>query len=157
MTLHGYFEAPHIPLRPFLTSERVSLHRPGCALTCSTYILHCSISSEPPDPIMAPKWPFWALLGSYWGPPTAPLTPKTVPMHHWGCALTCSTCSTLFRQSGATTPPFGYKMTIWAIWDPFGVLLIHKLKPFWKVAFYFCFRTSSSYFQMSPLCAVGCL
>ena len=92
------FLGPHIPRRPFLTCETVSLHRPGCALTCYTYILHCSISSQPPDPIMAPKWPFWAiwgpfgvLLGSYWGPPTAPLIPETVPIHHWGCALTCST------------------------------------------------------------------
>ena len=88
------FLGPHIPRRPFLTCETVSLHRPGCALTCFTYILHCSISSDHQTRLWHQNGhfkPFGTILGSYWGPPTAPLTPETVPMHHWGCALTCST------------------------------------------------------------------
>ena len=122
---------PHIPRRPFLTCEMVSLHCPGCALTCSTYILHCSISSQPPDPIMAPKWPFWTIWGPFgilFGPPSgsaaAPLTPETVPMHHLGCALTCSTyiphCSASPEPQHPLMAP---KLQFWAIWGPFGVLL----------------------------------
>ena len=34
---------------------------------------------------------FGALLGSYWGPQMALLTPEAVPMHHWRFTLTCST------------------------------------------------------------------
>merc|ERR1712214_131705 len=48
----GPIGAPH---KPPLTRETVPLHCPGCALTCSTFIPHCSTSSEPTDPVMAPK------------------------------------------------------------------------------------------------------
>merc|ERR1711952_471241 len=55
--------------------------------------------------------PFGALLGSYWGPPTAPLTRETVPMHHRGCALTCSTlvplCSTSLETPDLLMAPNG--------------------------------------------------
>ena len=117
-----------LPRQPFLTCETVSLHRPGCALTCFTYILHCSISSEPPDPIMAPKWPFWAI----WGPFGVLLgSPNGTPDPRNGSNASLGMCpdlfhlySTLFRQSGATTPPYGYKMTILGhlgpFWGPFG-------------------------------------
>ena len=110
------FLGPHIPRRPFLTCETVSLHRPGCALTCSTYILHCSISSQPPDPIMAPKWPFWAIWGPFGvllEPPNGTPDPRNVSNASLGmCPDLFHLYSTLFRQSGATTPPYGYKMTI---------------------------------------------
>ena len=65
----GARELPKDPKRPFwaflefywappwapLTREKVPLHCPGCAPTCSTFIPHCSASSEPPDPLMATK------------------------------------------------------------------------------------------------------
>ena len=68
---------------------------------CPDLFHPCSTRLEPPDPIMAQKghiWPF----GPFWGPSGTPgwpsLTRETVPMHHRGCALTCSTpvphCST---------------------------------------------------------------
>ena len=93
------------PRWPSLTRKTVPMHHRGCALTCSTLVPHCSISLEPPYLLMAQKgcfWPFWTL----WGPSGAPgwfsLTRKTVPMHHRGCALTCSTlvphCSTSLRS-----------------------------------------------------------
>ena len=117
------FLGPHIPRRPFLTCETVSLHRPGCALTCSTYILHCSISSQPPDPIMAPKWPFWAIWGPFGvllGPPNGTPDPRNGSNASLGmCPDLFHLYSTLFRQSGATTPPYGYKMTILGHLGPF--------------------------------------
>ena len=57
------------PPKAPLTRETVPLNRPRCALTCSTYIPHCSASLEPPDLLMAQKgcfWPFWILLGALW-------------------------------------------------------------------------------------------
>ena len=67
MTILGHlgpFWSPFgAPIAP-LTRETVPLHCPGCALTCSTFTLHCSASLEPPDPLMAPKLPFLAV----WGP-----------------------------------------------------------------------------------------
>ena len=54
-----------------LTIETVPLHRPGCALTCSTFIPHCSASAEPQHPLMAPKLSFLAI----WGPFGAPIGP----------------------------------------------------------------------------------
>ena len=54
-----------------LTIETVPLHRPGCALTCSTFIPHWSASAEPQHPLMAPKLSFLAI----WGPFGAPIGP----------------------------------------------------------------------------------
>ena len=51
--------------------ETVPLHRPRCALTCSTFIPHCSASAEPQHPLMAPKLSFLAI----WGPFGAPIGP----------------------------------------------------------------------------------
>ena len=117
-----------LPRQPFLTCETVSLHRPGCALTCFTYILHCSISSEPPDPIMAPKWPFWAIWGPFGvllGPPNGTPDPRNGSNASLGmCPDLFHLYSTLFRQSGATTPPYGTKITILGhlgpFWGPIG-------------------------------------
>ena len=83
------------PVWPSLTRETVPMHHQGYALTCSILVPHCTTSYEPPDPLMAQKgrfWPFWTL----WGPSGTPRwpspAPKTVPIHYWGCALTCSPC-----------------------------------------------------------------
>ena len=59
------------PPKAPLTRETVPLNRPGCALTCYTYIPHCSACPEPQHPLMAPKLQFWAI----WGPFGAPIGP----------------------------------------------------------------------------------
>ena len=126
-----------LPRQPFLTCETVSLHRPGCALTCSTYILHCSISSQPPDPIMAPKWPetvphhpLWLQndhfgpFGTLLGPQKPPLTRETIPLHCPGCALTCSTlvsyCSTSSETPVQLMAPNGDFGRFWTLYSQFG-------------------------------------
>ena len=111
------------PPKAPLTRETVPLNRPGCALTCSTYIPHCSASPEPQHPLMAPKLQFWAI----WGPSGVLLgPPKGTPDPRNGSNASLGMCpdlfhlySTLFRQSGATTPPYGYKMTILGHLGPF--------------------------------------
>ena len=134
------FLGPHIPRQPFLTCETVSMHRPGCALTCFTFILHCSISPEPPDPIMAPKCPFWAIWGPFgvlMGPPNGTPDPRNGSNASLGmCPDLFHLYSTLFRQSGATTPPYGYKMTILGhlgpFWGPFGAPIGPQKGPNWS-------------------------
>ena len=44
-----------------VTSELIPMQRPKYGRTCSILVPHSSPSLEPPDPLMAPKWPFWAL------------------------------------------------------------------------------------------------
>ena len=68
----GPIGAPH---KPPLTRETVPLHCPGCALTCSTFIPHCSASSEPPDPLMAQKRTILGHLGPFWDSLRAPQQP----------------------------------------------------------------------------------
>ena len=46
--------------------------------------------------------PFGAFLGFFKGPPTARLTRETVPVHHPGCALTCSTLVSCCSTSSGT-------------------------------------------------------
>ena len=70
-----------------------------------------------------PKRPFWTL----WGPSGTPIWPslnrKTVPIHHWGCALTCSTlvplCSTSLEPPD---PLMAKKGRFWQFWTLFGAL-----------------------------------
>ena len=77
----------------------------------------------PPDPIMAPQWPFWAILGPFGvllGPPNGTPDPRNGSNASLGmCPDLFHLYSTLFRQSGATTPPYGYKMTILGHLGPF--------------------------------------
>ena len=68
-----------------------------------------------------PKRPFWTL----WGPSGTPIWPslnrKTVPIHHWGCALTCSTLVPLCSTS--LEPPdslMAQKGRFWPFWTLFG-------------------------------------
>ena len=94
------------PRKAPLTIETVPLHRPGCALTCSTYIPHCSASAEPQHSLMAPKLSFWAIWGPFGvllGPPIGPLSRETVPLHCPGCALTGSTF--VPHYSASSEPP----------------------------------------------------
>ena len=73
-----------------------------------------------------PKRPFWTL----WGPSGTPIWPslnrKTVPIHHWGCALTCSTlvplCSTSLEPPD---PLMAEKGRFWLFWTLFGSPLAH--------------------------------
>ena len=46
--------------------------------------------------------PFGAFLGFFKGPPTARLTREMVPVHHPGCALTCSTLVSCCSTSSGT-------------------------------------------------------
>ena len=69
------------------------------------------------------KQPFRAICGSGGsrGPPRAPLIPETVPMHHRGCALTCSTLVPLCSTS--LEPPdslMAQKGRFWPFWTLFG-------------------------------------
>ena len=56
-------------------------------------------------------WPFGILLGPSVTPRWPSLTRETVPMHHWGCALTCSTlvshCSTSSETQDLLMAPNG--------------------------------------------------
>ena len=117
--LGSYWGPPKAPL----TRETVPLNRPGCALTCSTYIPHCSASPEPQHPLMAPKLQFWAIWGPFGillGPPNGTPDPRNGSNASLGmCPDLFHLYSTLFRQSGATTPPYGYKMTILGHLGPF--------------------------------------
>ena len=112
------------PPKALLTRETVPLNRPRCALTCSTYIPHCSASAEPQHSLMAPKLSFWAIWGPFGvllGPPIGP------PDQRNGSIALPRMCpdlfhlySTLFCQFGATRPAYGSKMTI-----------LGRLGPFW--------------------------
>ena len=125
----SYLGPPKAPLTP----ETVPMHHRGCALTCSTLVPLCSTSLEPPDPLMAQKgrfWPFWTL----WGPSGTPIWPsltrKTVPIHHWGCAVTCSTlvplCSTSLEP---LDPLMAEKGRFWLFWTLFGSPLAYPHGP----------------------------
>ena len=115
------------PRWPSLAPKTIPIHYWGCALTCSTLVSLCSISLEPPDPLMAQKGrfgPFWTL----WGPSGTPIWPslnrKTVPIHHWGCALTCSTlvplCSTSLEPPDPLMAQKGRFWQFWTLWGPSG-------------------------------------
>ena len=112
-----------LPRQPFLTCETVSLHRPRCALTCFTYILHCSISSQPPDPIMAPKWPFWAIWGPFGvllGPPNGTPDPRN------GSNASLGMCPYLLHLFHTVPPVRSHNTPLWLQNDhfgPFGTLL----------------------------------
>ena len=72
-----------------------------------------------------PKKAVFDRFGLFWGPSGTPrwpsLTPKTVPMHHRGCALTCSTlvphCSTSLEPPA---PLMAQKGRFWPFWTLFG-------------------------------------
>ena len=130
----GSFWGPSgTPRWPSLAPKTIPIHYWGCALTCSTLVSLCSISLEPPDPLMAQKGrfgPFWTL----WGPSGTPIWPslnrKTVPIHHWGCALTCSTlvplCSTSLEPPD---PLMAKKGRFWLFWTLLGGPLAHPYGP----------------------------
>ena len=115
----SYWGPPTAPL----TRETFPMHHWGCALTCSTYIPHCSASPEPQHPLMAPKLQFWAIWGPFGvllGPPNSTPDPRNSSNSSLGmCPDLFHLYSTLFCQSGATTPPYGYKMTILGHLGPF--------------------------------------
>ena len=73
----------------------------------------------PKDP-KRPFWAFWSSIGPPMGPPDQRKGSIALP---WMCPDLFHLYSTLFRQFGATRPPYGYKMTILGIWGPFCVLL----------------------------------
>ena len=113
------FLGPHIPRRPFLTCETVSLHRPGCALTCSTLVSLCSTSLEPPDPLMLPKRLFLAILdalGALWHTHMALPDPQNCSnASPWMCPDFFHPYSKLFRQFGATRSAYGWKRPFLAV------------------------------------------
>ena len=67
-------------------------------------------------------------FGPFWGPSGAPgwfsLTRKTVPMHHRGCALPCSTlvplCSTSLEPPDPLMAQKGRFWQFWTLWGPSG-------------------------------------
>ena len=73
------------------------------------------------------KRPFLAVLDPVWQPSGTPrwpsLTRKTVPIHHWGCAVTCSTlvslCSTSLEPPDPLMLP---KRPFLAVLDALGAL-----------------------------------
>ena len=90
------------PRKAPLTIETAPLHRPGCALTCSTYIPHCSASAEPQHSLMAPKLSFWAIWGPFGvllGPPIGPPEQRngSIALPRI-CPDLFHLCSTLFCQ-----------------------------------------------------------
>merc|ERR1712143_69587 len=62
---------------PLLIREMVSMHRPGHALTCCNLVPHSSTSLEPPEVVMATKWPN---LGPF-GPLRGPMAPPMATSH----------------------------------------------------------------------------
>ena len=80
------------------------------------------------------KRPFLAVLDPVWQPSGTPrwpsLTRETVPMHHRGCALTCSTlvplCSTSLEP---LDPLMAEKGRFWLFWTLFGGPLAHPYSP----------------------------
>ena len=82
-------------------------------------------------------WPIRAVFGpfgSFWGPSGTPIWPslnrKTVPIHHWGCALTCSTLVSLCSTSLEPPDPLmAEKGRFWLFWTLFGSPLAHPYGP----------------------------
>ena len=88
-------------------------------------------------PPKGPKWLKKAVFGRFgplWRPSGTPiwpsLTPITVPMHHRGCALTCSTlvpnCSVSLEP---LDPLMAEKGRFWLFWTLFGGPLAHPYGP----------------------------
>ena len=104
-----------LPRQPFLTCETVSLHRPGCALTCSTYIPRCFYQFTATRPDYGTKM---AILG-HLGPPNGTPDPKNGSNASLGmCPDLFHLYSTLLRQSGATRCAYGRKRPFLAVLDP---------------------------------------
>ena len=71
-----------------------------------------------------PKRPFWILWELSGTPGWPSLTRKTVPIHHWGCAVTCSTlvslCSTSLERPDPLMAQKGRFWPFWTLWGPSG-------------------------------------
>ena len=79
---------------------------------------------SPKKAVFGRFWSFWTL----WGPSGTPIWPslnrKTVPIHHWGCAVTCSTlvslCSTSLEPPDPLMAQKGRFWQFWTLWGPSG-------------------------------------
>ena len=117
---------------PFWTSLEALWHT-HIALPVSTLVPNRSASLERPDPLMDEKSRF-GRFGSFWGPSGTPIWPsltrKTVPIHHWGCAVTCSTLVSLCSTSLEPPDPLmAEKGRFWLFWTLFGSPLAHPYGP----------------------------